>query len=99
MGALLIFGAAEEAALVRSEFDDVSVGSARADDRPGVSVQIVLHVCCEIFGGRDVGDFGQGRGDAVGIVESETNLDTGFVAAGLLCGAAGKEADGIGAPL
>ncbi len=62
-------------------------------------MQVVLHVRGQILGGRDVDDFGEGRGDAIEIVESETDLDTGFVAAGLLRGAAGKEADGIGAPL
>ena len=38
-------------------------------------------------------------GDAIHVVQSEADLDAGFVAAGLLAGAAGKDADGVGAPL
>ena len=99
MGALLVLGAVEEAALIGNELDDVGVGGARADHGPGVGVQIVLHRCVLILGGRDVGDFGQRRGDAIDVVEGEADLDSGFIAAGLLAGAAGEEADGVGAPL
>ena len=99
MGALLILFAVEEAALVGSQLDDVGIGGAGTDDGPGIGVQIVLHGGALILGGRNVHDFGKDCGDTVDIVESETDLDAGFVAAGLLRGAAGEEADGVGAPL
>ena len=48
---------------------------------------------------RDVVDARNAFGDAVDIVLGEAHLHAGFVAAGLLAGAAGKEADDVGAPL
>ncbi len=99
MGALLILLAVEEAALVGGELDDVGIGGPGTDDAPGIGVQVVLYRGVLVLGGRDVGDFWQNRADAVYVVESETDLDAGFVAAGLLRGLAGEEADGVGAPL
>ena len=43
MGALLVFGAVEEAALVDIQLPDVLKDRPNAVDRPGVGVQIVLH--------------------------------------------------------
>ena len=97
--ALVVFGAVEEAALIGSELDDVGVGGARADDGPGVGMEIVLDGLILKLHGRDVDDFRQGGGDAVDVIEREADLDTGFIAAGLLAGFAGEKADGVGAPL
>ena len=99
VGALIVFRAVEEAALVGVELDDVGIGGARADDGPGVGVKVVLHGDIIVDSGRDADDFRQRSGDAINIVEGEADLDTGFVAAGLLAGFAGEKADGVGAPL
>ena len=44
-------------------------------------------------------DFRKRGGDAVDVIEGEADLDAGFIAAGLLAGFAGENADGVGAPL
>ena len=74
VGALLVLGAIEEATLIGVELDDVGIGGARADHGPGVGVKIVLYRYILIFGGRDVNDFREGRGDAVDVVEGKRTL-------------------------
>ena len=44
-------------------------------------------------------DFRERGGNAVDVIEGEANLDACFIAAGLLAGFAGENADGVGAPL
>src|ERR1039458_3980 len=99
VGPLLILGAIEEAALVGIQLEDVLKDGANAVYGPGVSMQIVLHGRVLPHLGRDVKDALNAVGDPVHIFHGEANPDAGLVAARLLTGAAGKEADQVGSPL
>ncbi len=62
-------------------------------------MEIVLHGDVFVYRGRDVIDAGNAGHEAVDVVEGEADLDAGFFSAGLFAGAAGKDADDVGAPL
>ena len=99
VGSLLVFGAVEEAALIQVQLPDVLKLGADSDNAPRVSMQIVLHGDLLIDFRRDEEDAGHAVGDAVHVVQGEADLGAGLVSAGLLAGAAGKDADHVGAPL
>ena len=99
MRALLILGSVKETPIVRIEFPDVLKHRPDAIHRPRVGVEIVLHRHVFLNLRRDVFDPWNGVLQAVHIVFSEAHLHSGFVAAGLLAGPAGKDADDVGAPL
>src|ERR1017187_10077028 len=98
MGALLVLRAIEDATLAGRELHDVLVGGEDSVHAPGVGMQVILHG--DILGdvGRDVPDSGNTVGDAIDVIEGEAHTHAGLVAAGLLTGAAGKDADGVSAP-
>ncbi len=99
MGALLVFGAIEEAALIDVEFEDVLVPGAHAVHAPGVDMQVILHRDILGDGGRDVPDSGNTGGDAIDVIEGKADTHAGLVSAGLLAGGSREDADGLGAPL
>ena len=99
MGALIVLSAVEEAPLIDVELEDVLIDGADSVDGPGEGVQVVLHGDVLVDHGRDVDESGHAGCHAVHIVQGEAHADTGFVAACLLAGAAGKGADDGGPPL
>ncbi len=63
-----------------------------------VTVQNDLHSHVFAHGGRDIGNAGNAVGDAIHIVHGEADFHARLISAGLLAGAAGKDADDVGAP-
>ncbi len=89
----------QQPALGEVQCQDLKDVGIHALDGKIVGANVALHADRLVLLGRDAIDQRRGGRDAVEVVDGELDLRAGFLSAGLLRGAAGKDADDARAPV